>query len=105
MSLDGRSRVPALDVRRLERTIRERFTDWRGLAERHVDQARPVLTAALRGRLRFTPYVENDRRYYEIAGRWSIGSAIARIIEAKGMVTPAGFAGASIPLQGLVRAS
>jgi site-specific DNA recombinase len=99
-SLEGLSRVSALDLRRLEHTIRERFADWRGLAERHVQRARPVLQAALVGRFVFTPHAAPSTSYYEIASRWSIGRAIASIIEAKGLVTPAGFEPAISTLKG-----
>jgi hypothetical protein len=90
MSLDGLVRVSALDLRRLERAIRERFDDWHGLMEREVDHARRALSAALVGRLVFTPRSEGDTRYYEFVGRWSIGRVVAGIVQAKGMVTPGG---------------
>jgi hypothetical protein len=58
--------------------------------EREVDHARRALTAALVGRLIFTPHTAGDPRYYEFVGRWSIGRAVPGIIQAKGMVTPGG---------------
>ena len=91
MSVEGLVRASALDLRRLERAIRERFDDWRGLMEREVDRARRALTATLTGRLIFTAHNEGDARYYEFVGRWSIGRAVAGVVQAKGMVTPAGF--------------
>jgi site-specific DNA recombinase len=100
MSLDSLVRVSALDLRRLERAIRERFDDWHGLMKREVDHARRALSAALVGRLVFTPHSEGDTRYYEFVGRWSIGRAVAGIIQAKGMVTPAGFEPAISTLKG-----
>ena len=100
MRLDSLVRVSAADLRRLERTIRDRFADWHGLMERQVDHAQRILNAALVGRLVFTPHDEGEMRYYELAGRWSIGRAVAGIIEAKGMVTPAGFEPAISTLKG-----
>lgn len=91
VSLDRLVRVPALDFRRLECAIRERFEDWRGLMEREVDHARRILNATLVGRRVFTPHEEGATRYYEVVGRWSIGRALAGVIQAKGMVTLAGF--------------
>ncbi len=100
ISVEGLARMSALDVRRLELAIRERFDGWRGLLEREVDHARRVLTASLMGRLVFTAHTEGGRRYYEFVGRWSIGRAVAGVIQAKGMVTPAGFEPAISTLKG-----
>ena len=58
------------------------------------------MTATLTGRLIFTAHNEGDARYYEFVGRWSIGRAVAGVIQAKGMVTPAGFEPAISTLKG-----
>ncbi len=99
-SFDSLVRVSALDLRRLERSIRERFAEWHGFMAREPDHARVILGSVLVERFRFTPHTERPRRYYEFVGRWSIGRAIAGIIEAKGMVTPAGFEPAISTLKG-----
>ena len=49
------------------------------------------MTATLTGRLIFTAHNEGDARYYEFVGLWSIGRAVAGVVQAKGRVTPAGF--------------
>ena len=103
MSLQNLVQVSALDLGRLERAIRERFDDWRGLMGREVEHARRALNAALLGRLAFTAHNDGQTRYYEFVGRWSIGRAVAGIIQAKGMVTPAGFEPAISTLKGFDR--
>lgn len=44
-----------LDLKRLEKALRTRLDDWRGLLTRHVQSGRQVLRKLLDGRLRFTP--------------------------------------------------
>jgi hypothetical protein len=80
--------------------VARRFADWYGLMNRQVGHARQILNALLMGRLVFTPHHDGGARYYDVAGRWSIGRALTTIIEAEGMVTPAGFEPAISTLKG-----
>ena len=53
----------------LERHIRTKLADWRGLLTRDVASGRNVIRQLLVGPLRFTPILEERRRRYAFAGR------------------------------------
>ena len=53
--LDGLAQVSSLDVRRIERDLRGRVTEWRAQLRRQAPIARQIVTKLLDGRLVFTP--------------------------------------------------
>jgi hypothetical protein len=65
--------VGHLDVKRIERDLRARVKEWRGLLGRQVPVARQIVAKLLDGRLVFTP---RDDRTYEFRGRVSLGGLL-----------------------------
>src|SRR2546425_851343 len=58
---------------------------------RTANRAREVESARHPRALRGLAWPDGERRDDEFVGRWSIDRAVAGIIQAKGVVTPAGF--------------
>ena len=77
-SLDGLENVAQLDVRRIEKDLRAKVKDWRGLLRRQVPVSRQIVTKLLDDRLVFTPRPEN--RSYEFAGRATLGKFLQGIV-------------------------
>jgi hypothetical protein len=57
-----------IDPKALERRVRAKLDDWRGLLTRNLATGRGVLRNLLVGPLRFTPVVEERRRGYPFEG-------------------------------------
>jgi len=68
--------VTAGELHAFEREIQERLGDWRGLLRRNPQQARQMLTKLVSARLRFTPHVENDARWYDFAAECTLGYVV-----------------------------
>ena len=80
------------DRRELERALRARLADWRGLLTRHVAQGRKVLQTLLLERLVFTPKTDDaGERYYEFTARGSLEPLLDGVVRAKVCVSPTGF--------------
>jgi hypothetical protein len=62
-------------VRDLERRLRARLKNWKGVLRRQTAEARPLLSRLLEGRLAFTPHPE--QRLYTFSGRASLGGLIS----------------------------
>ena len=77
-SLDGLEDVAQLDVRRIEKDLRAKVKDWRGLLRRQVPVSRQIVTKLLDDRLVFTPRPEN--RSYEFAGRATLGKFLQGVV-------------------------
>jgi hypothetical protein len=80
----------------LERRLREKLADWRGLLTRNVESGREVLKTLLVGPLRFTPVLDDRRQAYQFTGAIALDRLVAGVIELKaltGMASPEGFAG------------
>ena len=60
-----------VEQQRIERELRVRVDDWRGLLRRHVPQARQILRKLLVDRVVFTPRAD----HYEFVGAWTLGKA------------------------------
>ncbi|MFQ5803603.1 MAG: recombinase family protein [Candidatus Methylomirabilales bacterium] len=90
-ALDQLAQVGRLDLTRLERTLRAKLGDWRGLLWRHVAEARQVLRKLLAGRLVFTPRQHEDGRYYEFTGEGVVEPLLAGAVLPKAGVAPTGF--------------
>jgi hypothetical protein len=91
--------VRPLDLKRVERQIRERLRDATRLLERQVGPARGVLRELLAVMIAFTPHIAAERRWYEFAGQLSLGGLLAGEVP-QAMVTPAGFEPAISTLKG-----
>ena len=91
----------AFDVRRLDREVRTRLTEWQGVLHRQTTQARQILQKLLVGRFAFTPGEDLEGRFYEFAGQGALDKLLAGIIRPSSVVTPAGFEPAISTLKGL----
>ena len=65
----------------MERRVREKLADWRGLLTRNVDSGRDVLRALLVGPLRFTPVVNEGQRGYRFTGTIALDRLVAGAID------------------------
>ena len=89
----------ASTVRDLERRLRARLQNWKGVLRRQTPEARPLLGRLLEGRLTFTPHP--DQRLYTFSGKGTLGGLVAGAAPSLAMVTPAGFEPAISTLKGL----
>jgi hypothetical protein len=76
-------------MRDLERRLRARLQNWKGVLRRQTAEARPLLGRLLEGRLTFTPH--DAERLYTFSGLASLGGLITGAVPSLAMVTPAGF--------------
>lgn len=90
--------VPVARSRKaIERIVRERLTDWRGLLSANVQDGRELLRRTLAGPLRFTP----DDQGYRFDGEAAIGRVLEGVIGVTPFVaSPAGFALSGQPFDG-----
>jgi len=91
-ALDRLSDVTRLDVPRLKGNLLERLSNWRGLAMRHVSEARQMLRTLLEGRLVFTPRQNAAARVYEFSGQAALGRLLSGVVLPKGVVAPTRYA-------------
>ena len=89
----------ASTVRDLERRLRVRLQNWKGVLRRQTPEAWPLLGRLLVGRLTFTPHP--DQRLYTFSGKGTLGGLVAGAAPSLAMVTPAGFEPAISTLKGL----
>ena len=90
-ALDRVAQLPSLDLKRLERDLTARLTEWRGLLSRHTAQARQLLRKLLVGRLTFEPATRADGRYVQISGTGTIGPLAAVLGCPSAVASPTGF--------------
>lgn len=72
-SLNQLRDIGHLDVKRIEKDLRVRVKEWRGLLGRQVPVARQIVRKLLEGRLVFTA---REDRTYEFSGRVSLGGLL-----------------------------
>ena len=85
--LDGGNRVSRVEQQRIERELRVRVDDWRGLLRRHVPQARQILRKLLVDRVVFTPRAD----HYEFVGAWTLGKLVSGVVDLpQRMASPTG---------------
>lgn len=89
--MDEACRAAPLDLRRVERELRGRLDDWRGLLRRHVAQGRQILRKLLETPLTFTPVIDGVQRYYRFEAKVRFDRLIA------GLALPQVLASRSIP--------
>ncbi len=78
--------VGRVDRARLERTLRERLTDWQGLLEREPGPARQMLRKLLEGRLAFTP--TEDGSMVEFTGTGVLEPILEGVVAGTGVPLP-----------------
>ena len=87
--LDGASRLEKFDARQLERVMRRRLDDCRGMLRRQIPLARQVLSCLLDGRIGWTP--RRQERLYEFAGRVRFDGILSGFVLTQGVVPVRGF--------------
>jgi hypothetical protein len=69
--------LSAADVTKLETDLRDRLADWRGLLQRHPQEARHIVRTMLVGRLVFTPETIETGPRYRFSGQITLGRVLA----------------------------
>jgi hypothetical protein len=82
VALDGGRRASTVDVRRVEKSLRAKLTEWLALFQRHSPVARQMLAELIDGRLTFSP--DFDTRSYTFAGTATFDKLIRGIVEENG---------------------
>lgn len=73
--------APTLDRRALERRLRAKLAEWRGLLKRNIESGRQALRALLMGPIRFTPIREERRRGYAFEMVIALDRLLAGVVE------------------------
>jgi site-specific DNA recombinase len=81
--------VPPADVRRVQRELVSLASSWRKVLVERPQEARPIVSALLAGRVTFTPL--EKRRSWELRGRGTIAGLLSRRLSV-GMASPPGMA-------------
>ena len=89
-ALDSPDHLSTFDVRQVERDLRKRLVEWRGLLRRQTPLARQVLGRLLDGRISWTP--RKDQGVYEFVGRARFDRLLSGIVFTRGVVPVRGFA-------------
>ena len=79
-------------MRRIERDLRARLEDWRGLLRRRVVQARQILRKLLESPVVFTPVIEGGERFYRFQATGQVRRLIAGFALPQVLASPTGFA-------------
>ena len=85
-ALEGQTRVDRItpaDLRALEQEIQSRLGNWRSILRRHPQQARQMLSKLVTARMRFTPHVEGEERWYDFAAECTLGSVVGGALHSK----------------------
>jgi site-specific DNA recombinase len=79
--LGALSEPPLIDERILERAVRARLSDWRGLLTRQTTHGRDLLRTVLTGPIVFTPVRTREERGYRFRGEASMGQLLAGVVD------------------------
>jgi hypothetical protein len=89
---EQRAMMPYESPQGLERRLREKLADWRGLLTRNVTEGRAVLRTLLIEPVRFTPVTEERRSGYVFEGVIALDRLLAGVLELPTKVaSPTGF--------------
>jgi hypothetical protein len=88
-ALENLVHVGTFDMRKVERELQARLTEWRDLLRRLTPIARQILGRLLDGRIAWTRH--RDERRYEFTGRAKFDRLLQGIVFTEGMASPAGF--------------
>ena len=86
-ALDATDRLAVFDRTSLERNLRKRLDDWRGLLRRNTKQARQIVGSLLDGRVTWTP----GDGHYDYSGRASYGRLLSGLVVTAAVVPVRGF--------------
>ena len=83
----------AADAAQVERRLRARLSDWRGLLRGDVREARQILRALLQDqdKIEFTPVEQGGQRLYRYRGIFNVGALMAGVIDPQAWASPTGF--------------
>ena len=87
-----------LDVRQVEKDLRAKLDDWKGLLHRQTPQARQVLKKLLAGPILFTPNMGGKSRFYEFKATISLSQILSGTVLATTVASPPGIDGVQTPL-------
>ena len=87
-TLDALETLSGFDPRTVERTLRQKLAEWRGLLRRQTPLARQVLARLLDGRIVWTP--NREAGLYEFAGRVNLDRLLSGVVFTQGMASPRG---------------
>ena len=90
-ALEAVGRASAFDPQTVERQLRAKLEDWRGLLRRHVPQARQVLRKLLIGPIAFKAYRTGRSRGYEFSAPIGLGRILTGLACANMVASPTGF--------------
>ena len=74
---------------RVERQLRAKLSDWRGLLRGEVQEARQILRALLQDRIEFTPSEQDGHRIYRYRGTFTIGPLLAGVLDPQALASHA----------------
>ena len=78
-ALDRLTDLSTFDVHGVERELRKRLTEWRGLLRRQTTLSRQVLMRLLDGRIGWTP--RKDAGLYEYSGRVTFDKLLSGVVD------------------------
>jgi hypothetical protein len=88
---DGLGRAArAFDSKTVRRELHELLTDWQGLIDGELAQARQILRKLLEGRVVMQPRVDSTGRFYDWSVNATYGRLLAGVVGVTMMVPPAG---------------
>jgi hypothetical protein len=71
---------PTFDRGTLERRLHVKLADWRGLLTRNVATGNAMLRTLLAEPIRFTPVLEDRRRWYRFEGRIALDRMLTGLV-------------------------
>ena len=88
IALDSAEQLSTFDVCRVERQLREKLGEWRGLLRRQIPISRQVLARLLDGRITWKPSKEEG--LYEFEGKVRLDRLLSGLVVTRGMASPTG---------------
>ena len=88
-ALDTLEALAGFDPQTVERQLRQKLAEWRGLLRRQTPLARQVLARLLDGRIVWTP--NREEGLYEFVGHVKLDRLLSGVVFTQGMASPTGF--------------
>jgi len=87
-ALEGLETLSGFDPKTVERKLRQKLAEWRGLLRRQTPLARQMLARLLDGRIVWTP--NKEAGLYEFAGRVNLDRLLSGVVFTQGVASPTG---------------
>ena len=84
-AMDALETLSGFDPRTVERDLRQKLAEWRGLLRRRTPLARQMLARLLDGRIVWTP--NEEKELYEFAGRVNLDRLLSGVVFTQGMAS------------------